>query len=363
MKMKCILLTVVLAFSSVATNMMAQACTNASLYGKFIIAGQGDTFSGLLCGLGICTDTTVSTVGYVWFDQNGNLASPSNIGQPAARLFQATNTGVTDTTYTGSYSVTDCDHGSLSLTPVSGGQTLTFNLSLSSVDGPHSSHPNFAHTAVALDADPGSDESLKLTRTLDPFGCGTSSVNLGGVTTHGYERRTDPSGAKTSLIVTRTFASDGTFTGTDKRSTQGQLAEDTFTGSYTVNTDCTVQVTETVNNATVQGAHILTTTYEISSFNSDPWVWQGDGLETAGLSGEAQCGNGQVVSCCNASGDSASSGGLLGGVVSGSLGGSCSPIPSVVNVPINQACGSNQAACCTGDQSGLVNVQCTSVLL
>ncbi|KZF19510.1 hypothetical protein L228DRAFT_271306 [Xylona heveae TC161] len=80
--------------------------------------------------------------------------------------------------------------------------------------------------------------------------------------------------------------------------------------------------------------------------------------------GDASCGNGQVLSCCNT--DSESSGGLIGGILDGVLGGSCTAlnIPVVgINIPLSQACGSNQAACCTGDSNGLVNVACTNVNL
>ncbi len=40
-----------------------------------------------------------------------------------------------------------------------------------------------------------------------------------------------------------------------------------------------------------------------------------------------QCGNGQVISCCNTSTSSGDNGGILGGSLNGLLGGSCSPIP------------------------------------
>ncbi|OBT47698.1 hypothetical protein VE00_02220 [Pseudogymnoascus sp. WSF 3629] len=87
---------------------------------------------------------------------------------------------------------------------------------------------------------------------------------------------------------------------------------------------------------------------------------------TVGPKGNAQCGNGQVISCCNTKSTSTGAGGLLGlgGVLDGVLGGNCNPltIPVVgVAVPLSQACAGNQAACCTGDQHGLVNVQCTNV--
>ncbi|OAP55835.1 hypothetical protein AYL99_09987 [Fonsecaea erecta] len=79
-----------------------------------------------------------------------------------------------------------------------------------------------------------------------------------------------------------------------------------------------------------------------------------------------QCGNGQVISCCNTSTDTSGDGGILSGSLNDILGGSCSPIPVNVigvQVPLQQACGDNQAACCTGDQTGLVNVQCTPIAL
>lgn len=94
---------------------------------------------------------------------------------------------------------------------------------------------------------------------------------------------------------------------------------------------------------------------------------------TVGVDGNAKCGNGQVISCCNTNSVSSGSGALLGlgGVLDGVLGGSCSPLtipvgkywyPSYISsrtnrqivgvaVPVSQACAGNQAACCTGDQS------------
>ena len=84
-----------------------------------------------------------------------------------------------------------------------------------------------------------------------------------------------------------------------------------------------------------------------------------------------QCGNNQALSCCNTSnGDSDGQGGLVGSLLNGLLGGSCVQVPVSgktlplrsgfqsnarkvlgVQVPINQACGNNVAACCQGDQN------------
>ncbi|KFY44516.1 hypothetical protein V494_01437 [Pseudogymnoascus sp. VKM F-4513 (FW-928)] len=75
--------------------------------------------------------------------------------------------------------------------------------------------------------------------------------------------------------------------------------------------------------------------------------------------GNQICGNGQVVSCCN-TGDKAGA-----GLLDNLLGGNCSPllIPIIGLLPIQiqKACGNNQAACCTGDQNGLVNLQCNNI--
>jgi len=87
---------------------------------------------------------------------------------------------------------------------------------------------------------------------------------------------------------------------------------------------------------------------------------------TVGPGGNAACGNGQVISCCNTKSVSSGDGGLLGlgGALDGVLGGSCSPLNVAVLavlVPVEKACGNNQAACCTGDANGLVNAACTNV--
>jgi hypothetical protein len=56
---------------------------------------------------------------------------------------------------------------------------------------------------------------------------------------------------------------------------------------------------------------------------------------TVGPGGNAACGNGQVISCCNTNSLSNGSGSLLGlgGVLDGLLGGSCSPL----NIPIRKS--------------------------
>ncbi|KAH6711798.1 hypothetical protein BKA61DRAFT_658341 [Leptodontidium sp. MPI-SDFR-AT-0119] len=92
----------------------------------------------------------------------------------------------------------------------------------------------------------------------------------------------------------------------------------------------------------------------------------GGGEPTVGPTGNAKCGNSQVISCCNTKSVSNGAGHLIGigGVLNGVLGGSCSPLRVAVlsvDVPVSQACAGNQAACCTGDSTGLVNVQCNNV--
>jgi len=73
-----------------------------------------------------------------------------------------------------------------------------------------------------------------------------------------------------------------------------------------------------------------------------------------------QCGNGQVVSCCNSKNEADGLVAIAGSI----LGGDCQPIiAALIQVPVSQACGGAQAACCTGDQNGLVNVQCNNILV
>lgn len=57
-------------------------------------------------------------------------------------------------------------------------------------------------------------------------------------------------------------------------------------------------------------------------------------MPTVGPQGNAVCGNGQVISCCNTNSVSNGSDGLLGigGILDGVLGGSCSPL----NIPIRK---------------------------
>ncbi|SPN98447.1 uncharacterized protein DNG_01491 [Cephalotrichum gorgonifer] len=71
-------------------------------------------------------------------------------------------------------------------------------------------------------------------------------------------------------------------------------------------------------------------------------------------------GSGNQISCCNVSkGDTGLD--ILGGL----LGGACSPISIPIGlvaaaVPITDYC-NTQVACCSGDQTGLVNVQCLPI--
>lgn len=79
----------------------------------------------------------------------------------------------------------------------------------------------------------------------------------------------------------------------------------------------------------------------------------------------AQCGDNQKIYCFN-------KGNSAGSLVDGLLGGNCSPSPidlSIIDItelgiekPISTAC-SNQVACCTGDQNGLLNLACTNLNL
>merc|ERR1712232_1279515 len=60
--------------------------------------------------------------------------------------------------------------------------------------------------------------------------------------------------------------------------------------------------------------------------------------------GEAKCGNGQKLACCNSGEDL--------------IGLNCLSVP-ILAVPVQQACGSNVAACCSsGDNDGnLINLE------
>ena len=78
-----------------------------------------------------------------------------------------------------------------------------------------------------------------------------------------------------------------------------------------------------------------------------------DGNTKVGIdsqSNEAVCGNGQKLACCNSGEDL--------------IGANCLSIP-ILAIPIQQACGSNVAACCqTGDASGnLINLELNCLAL
>jgi hypothetical protein len=257
------------------------ACSTATLNGKYVVSGQGDIFTPLLDVLGIIQigqiDTTTSTVGYLWFDGNGGIVSPTSrpgVGQAAARLFQATNAGVSDTTYTVS---ADCSSGTIQLTSADGKQTLSYNLDPDDM----TTTTGIANEAVALDADPGRDEALQLNLTVDPTGgCGTGGTfTLAGISTSGFSRGTDPLGSKVSSIVETTYLDNANFLGTEKISTNNGFSVDSFTGAYVINSDCTVNLTKNVNGTQVLGAHVIfgaPTHHPTRSI----WVWQGDYFST-----------------------------------------------------------------------------------
>ncbi|KFY69487.1 hypothetical protein V496_00207 [Pseudogymnoascus sp. VKM F-4515 (FW-2607)] len=76
------------------------------------------------------------------------------------------------------------------------------------------------------------------------------------------------------------------------------------------------------------------------------------------------CGNGQVMSCCNTK-----EGNKGLDVLGELLGGNCSPLElnllgSLVDAgSAAQACGDQKVQCCSGDQYGLINIQCTDLEL
>ncbi|HLJ86956.1 MAG TPA: hypothetical protein VKZ53_09030 [Candidatus Angelobacter sp.] len=268
-------LSVAVAFFAAATfHLQAQTCTNASLNGKYVISGQGDIFTpilelnlfGILVQVGQ-TDTTTSTVGYIVADGSGNITS--------ARLFQATNAGVSDTDLTtnpGTYNITDCDNGTFSLT--FGSTTFNYNIDLDRVEGSADPNPGLAHGAQALDDDAGRDEAFELSRTVDPSGCG-STFNLGGIRTSGTERGTSPNGDKVSAIISMDFSAAGTFSGTERKSDSGSFTNTAYTGIYTVNGDCTVTATRTIPNPGTSGAHVITgPDGRVTPIRA--WIWKGD---------------------------------------------------------------------------------------
>lgn len=260
-------------------------CNEASLKGKYSFAGSGDIYSGLLCKLlGVCDDTTVDTVGYIIADGKGNITS--------ARLFESNNAGVSDTTYFGNYTITDCDTGTLKL--ITWSQTLNFTLDLNRIQGPKDPEPNVAITAEGEDTDEGREEAINLSHTLDPVGCGTT-LNFDGRNFSGMQRGYTPTGQKLSAIISMDFAPGGTFSGIQKQSVNGQYAASPYTGSYTVNFDCTVTASRTVNGMTEAGASIILGNG--LHFSPNPWIWQGESCQpntdTYGPNSESPTGTSQ----------------------------------------------------------------------
>lgn len=193
-------------------------CSNTSLQGKYVFAGQGDDFSGLLCGLGICTDSTFSAAGYIVADGRGKISE--------VRLFAATNSGVSDSSLIGTYQITNCNAGIVSLSTADGSTKLDYDIDLGTVDS-----SNLAHSASLVDSDTGVLESLEVSRTVDPSGCGSGMTLENGISINGQERGTSLNGQKELAIDSMTFNNDGsTFSGAQMLSTGSGVVTNRVTG-------------------------------------------------------------------------------------------------------------------------------------
>ncbi|MEF9388622.1 hypothetical protein V4890_23815 [Ralstonia solanacearum species complex bacterium KE056] len=263
MKRFLAMILMALSFGMVHTA-WAQTCNNASLNGKYVLDGQGDTYQTCILGV-LCTQhSTLSTTGYVVADGNGNITS--------ARLFEATNSGVQDTGIVqgaGTYSVTNCDSGTLNL--ALNGQSMTFNMDVDEVDA-----NGLAHSAAALDGDAGYDEALRMIRTVDPTGalaCSTGTT-LNGRQTNGIERGHDTSGNPRSSLTYLNF-NGGSITGGEKIGTPTGFTTSAISGTYTMNADCSVVMTRVVNGVTTAGAHIVSGG-DSSAPARHSFAWQGD---------------------------------------------------------------------------------------
>jgi hypothetical protein len=267
----------VAAFLAASTfNLYAQAptCNNASLNGKYAFAGDIYTpvlniFEIIVVGQ---TDTTVDTVGYIVADGNGNLTS--------ARVFESDNNGVSDTgilTSAGTYSIKDCDKGTVSLTSES--KTLNFTIDLDHLAATTDPNQFIAATAQGDDTDQGRDEAFNLAHTLDPLGCG-STLNFDGEETGGMQRGYTTAGQKMSGIINIKFASGGTFTGTQKQKVANQpLTISPVSGSYTINSDCTVTASRTIAGVTEAGASVVLS--DGYRYLATPWIWQGESCQAS----------------------------------------------------------------------------------
>lgn len=78
----------------------------------------------------------------------------------------------------------------------------------------------------------------------------------------------------------------------------------------------------------------------------------------------AKCGNNQKLSCCNL-GDESSDKSILGNLGGNIVGGNCNQIPINIigaNGILQQACQSQMAACCTGDDGVSISRRCSEVI-
>ncbi|MHA6907647.1 hypothetical protein ACQUJS_04295 [Ralstonia pseudosolanacearum] len=257
----------------------AVTCNNASLSGKYVLDGQGDTYNACILGFLCVGHNTLSTTGYIVADGIGNITS--------ARLFEATNSGVQDSGIVqsaGTYSVTDCDNGTLHLTV--SGQSMTFSIDVNDVDV-----NGLAHSVAALDGDAGYDEALRMVRTVDPtgaFACSTGTT-LNGLQSNGIERGHDTSGNPLSSLTYLNF-SGGSITGGEKVGTPTGFTTSAISGTYTMNADCSVVMTRTVNGVTTAGAHIVSGG-DSGAPERHSFAWQGDYMSDMGA-GRAGGGGG-----------------------------------------------------------------------
>jgi hypothetical protein len=70
------------------------------------------------------------------------------------------------------------------------------------------------------------------------------------------------------------FASGGIFSGVQKQSTGSQLTTSNVSGNYTINSDCTVTASRTINGVAVTGASVVLGNGFIHL--ATPWIWQGE---------------------------------------------------------------------------------------
>jgi hypothetical protein len=199
------------------------SCSNATLNGKYVIAGAGTNVHLDLLGL-LEAQQHVEDLGYLVFDGQGNISGGA--------LTETIDNTSTSSTPSGTYSISGGCSGNITLTV--NGSARNYSLLTGA------SQDQVAASFSLGESNGGTDIVLRGSRTFDPAG-GCSTTILGGDIGMGDGQGGfgNESVSATAQVV---FNTDGTFNLTESGSTNGTITTLQRTGTYAIAPDCTVSL-------------------------------------------------------------------------------------------------------------------------